>query len=64
MNFKTLTLIITLALAPAAIIAQAPTPAPITTPNPPTINQHKENQQDRIAQGLKSGQLTPARPLI
>lgn len=24
-----------------------------------TINQRKENQQDRIAQGVKSGQLTP-----
>jgi hypothetical protein len=37
-----------------AIFAQAPAAA--TTP--PTINQRKENQQDRIAQGVKSGQLT------
>jgi hypothetical protein len=61
MNFKTLTLVATLALAPAAIFAQAPTPAPttpsVTTP-PPTINQRKTDQQDRIAQGVKSGQLT------
>ena len=62
MNFKTLTLAATLALAPAAIFAQAPTPAPttpaVTTSNPPTINQRKTDQQDRIAQGVKSGQLT------
>ncbi|MGA8143240.1 MAG: hypothetical protein WB987_05055 [Candidatus Acidiferrales bacterium] len=30
-----------------------------TDPNPQTIHQRKENQQDRIAQGVKSGQLTP-----
>jgi hypothetical protein len=62
MNFKTLTLVATLALAPAAIFAQAPTPAPTapaaTTSTPPTINQRKTDQQDRIAQGVKSGQLT------
>jgi len=41
--------------APAA----APAPAPAPTPKPkPTIAQRKENQQDRIAQGVKSGQLT------
>jgi hypothetical protein len=35
------------------------TPAPATTPAPkPTIAQRKENQQDRIANGVKSGQLT------
>jgi hypothetical protein len=27
-------------------------------PKPPTINQRLENQQDRIAQGINSGQLT------
>ena len=32
---------------------------PTTTPAPkPTIQQRKENQQDRIAQGVQSGQLT------
>lgn len=40
-------------LAPAAI-AQTPTQ---TTP-PATVGQRKENQQDRIAQGVNSGQLT------
>ena len=37
------------------------TPAPAATPATqpkPTIAQRKENQQDRIAQGVKSGQLT------
>jgi hypothetical protein len=41
----------------------APTPAstPAAAPTPaakPTVAQRKENQQDRIAQGVKSGQLT------
>jgi len=45
----------TLALASAAIFAQAT--ATTTTP-PPTINQRKVDQQDRIAQGVKSGELT------
>jgi hypothetical protein len=34
-----------------------PAPAPAEKPKP-TIAQRKENQQDRIAQGVKSGQLT------
>jgi hypothetical protein len=45
--------------------SQQPAPAPATTPAPapaaqpkPTVAQRKENQQDRIAQGVKSGQLT------
>jgi hypothetical protein len=61
MNFKTFTLVTALAVAPAAILAQAPTPAPTTptatTTQHETINQRKENQQDRIANGVKSGQL-------
>ena len=32
--------------------------ADTTTSNPPTINQRKDNQQDRIANGAQSGQLT------
>ena len=62
MYFKTLALATTLTLAPAAMFAQTTTPAPttpaVTTTKPATINQRKENQQDRIAQGVKSGQLT------
>ena len=39
------------------------TPTPAAAPTPaakpkPTVSQRKENQQDRIAQGVKSGQLT------
>ncbi len=37
--------------------AMAQSPAPTAKPDP-TIAQRKENQQDRIAQGVKSGQLT------
>jgi hypothetical protein len=44
---------------------QHPAPAPAATPAPapeakpkPTVAQRKENQQDRIANGVKSGQLT------
>ena len=37
-----------------------PTPAAQTTPNQPapTVNQRRANQQDRIANGVQSGQLT------
>src|ERR1700682_3739749 len=43
--------------------AAAPPATPATTATPaakpkPTVAQRKENQQDRIAQGVKSGQLT------
>jgi hypothetical protein len=56
MKLARLALICPLILAPAAIFAQTtPTPGK----NDYNINQRKENQQDRIAQGVKSGQLTP-----
>jgi hypothetical protein len=48
-----------LILIPSAMFAQT---AP-TTPTPDkhaTINEVKENQQDRIAQGVKAGTLSPA----
>ena len=55
MNFTKLALIASLTLAPAAIFAQAtPTPGQ----HDYDINQRKVDQQDRIAQGVKSGQLT------
>ncbi len=57
MNITRLALAATFILSPVAIFAQAPAATPATTP-PPTINQRKDNQQDRIAQGVKSGQLT------
>jgi hypothetical protein len=49
-----------LTLVPAALIAQTAvtTPAPPTHKPHATINQRAENQQDRIAQGVKSGELT------
>jgi hypothetical protein len=34
-------------------------PASSTAPKQPTVVERKENQQDRIANGVKSGQLTP-----
>jgi hypothetical protein len=55
MQITRLALALTFAIAPIAVLAQTSTTA--TTP-PPTINQRKENQQDRIGQGVKSGQLT------
>jgi hypothetical protein len=36
----------------------SPAPAPAPEKKDPTIGQRKENQQDRIASGVKSGQLT------
>ena len=48
MNLKTLALVATLSLTAATLSAQTSQ----------EINQRKENQQDRIAQGVKSGQLT------
>ena len=47
-------------LAVAALIASGPAFAQQTQPNQPdpTINQRKDNQQDRIANGIDSDQLT------
>jgi len=59
MNAMKLTLMsAALAVFALPVVAQNSTPAPA---NPPqnTVNQREENQQDRIAQGVKSGQLTP-----
>ncbi|HZY61172.1 MAG TPA: hypothetical protein VFE38_01510 [Edaphobacter sp.] len=57
MKLTTLALATTLAFTPAAIFAQSTT-TPSTTQHR-DINQRKENQQDRISQGVNSGQLTP-----
>ena len=55
-------IVFSLALAGLALPAAAQTSATTTTPPaPPTsqsINQRKENQQDRVANGVQSGQLT------
>ena len=52
------TLAVTLCVSPALLLAQSTTTPPATTTKPATIGQRQENQQDRIAQGVKSGQLT------
>jgi hypothetical protein len=64
-NWKALSLAVIVAATFAVIPASAQqTQTPSTTqastsvPPPGTIGQRKENQQDRIAQGVKSGQLT------
>jgi hypothetical protein len=54
MNLKHSLLAAALILGPACAFAQTPAPAA-----QPTINQRKVDQQDRIANGVKSGQLTP-----
>jgi predicted transglutaminase-like cysteine proteinase len=51
----------TVVLAQDQPSSQSSSAAPTPTPTPekkPTIEQRKENQQDRIANGVKSGQLT------
>lgn len=53
MKLARIILTFSLAISPAALLAQAP-----TTPTNASINQRKVNQQDRIAQGVQSGQLT------
>jgi hypothetical protein len=57
MTFTKLALIASLTLAPAAILAQT-TPTPTPGQHDYDINQRKADQQGRIAQGVKSGQLT------
>lgn len=62
MNTRILMLAAALVLAPAALLAQtvAP-PAPILPPSQATnrtINTRKADQQNRIANGVRSGQLT------
>lgn len=64
MNVKSLALTAVFALSSIALVAQTPAPPapPPTSPVPatrPTINQRKENQQDRIGNGVKNGTLTP-----
>jgi hypothetical protein len=54
MKFFTAVLASALFIAPAAMFAQTPTPGA----HDYNINQRKVDQQDRIANGVKSGQLT------
>lgn len=48
-----------LALAAPAGFAQSTTGTSTTATDPPTIQERKENQQDRIANGVKNGTLSP-----
>ena len=50
--------VVAMLLPAAAQDTSSTTTTTAPTPKPATINQRKENQQDRIAQGVKSGQLT------
>jgi hypothetical protein len=54
MRFVTAVLASTLVIAPAAMIAQTPTPGA----HDYNINQRKVDQQDRIGNGVKNGKLT------
>ena len=56
MNLKSALLTAAITLSPVAIFAQTTTPA--APENSATINQRKANQQERIGNGVKSGQLT------
>ncbi len=55
MKLVTAMLASALFIAPAAMIAQTPTPGAHDW----NIHQRKVDQQDRIANGVRSGQLTP-----
>src|SRR5580658_9843509 len=57
MKMSTIALAAILA-APALMVAQTPTPTPTPGKNDYNINQRKGDQQQRIAQGVHSGQLT------
>jgi len=59
MDLKKIARIAALTLTPVAMLAQtAPTATPTPGKNNYDINQRKIDQQDRIANGVKSGQLT------
>ena len=61
MNIKSLVLTAAIILSPVVVLAQSAPPPPATpTPgrNDYNINQRKVDQQDRIGNGVKSGQLT------
>jgi hypothetical protein len=55
--FLSLGILLAGALSSTAVLAQSPSSS-TQSPSDPSIAQRKENQQDRIANGIKSGQLT------
>jgi hypothetical protein len=58
MKFFTAVLASALVIAPAALLAQTTTTTPTPGAHDYHINQRKVDQQDRIGNGVKSGQLT------
>src|SRR5215470_7961677 len=60
MTFQAKSLILTVIAAGLMLPAAAQTTDATPAAKPATINQRERNQQRRIAQGVKSGQLTPA----
>ncbi len=59
MNMKIKALMLTSAFAGLLLPATAQTSSTAPATAPASINQRKENQQDRIANGVQDGQLTP-----
>lgn len=57
MNVKAILLAASVSLMPAALMAQT-APTPTSGRNDYNINQRKVDQQKRIGQGVRSGQLT------
>ena len=55
--FLSLGILLAGAMSSTAVLAQSPSSS-TQSPADPSIAQRKENQQDRIANGIKSGQLT------
>jgi len=50
--------LLTLGVGPVFAQSSAPAPAPAAAPAPGEVAQRKDNQQDRIANGIQSGQLS------
>lgn len=58
MKFFTAVLASAVVISPAALLAQTTTTTPTPGAHDYNINQRKVDQQDRIANGVKNGQLT------
>ena len=58
MKLTYIALVTSLVLAPTLALAQTATPTPTPGRNDYNINQRKGDQQQRIGQGVRSGQLT------
>lgn len=58
MKLMKFALMAALAVAPAAVLAQTTTPTPTPGRNDHNVGQRKGEQQERIGNGVSSGQLT------